>query len=357
MIFIDKQSATEGKKLLESHLLNVRNGKKVSVGLIIQLACKVVQQKIRHTILFFSVMAGRCMCGILSWIVLFIGSMFFATKIVYSTKHSCKKSPVPVPECLLDTIPEQQVHRCRHQTALVRPVPKPTPISHDAFYDCVEESLPSAKKELKSLEHCLPPVPTPILKKPETVEPKPEPVVLRRRETVPSMPATQKPAPLERRLSNVERFLKESSPVPEMAPRENSRFLLGIVYSSCALVAVQFYVLMAALLSSNIPFGLMFLVVCLSIIVALITQICFYRKLDDKVKVTRVSRKRRRESTSETESESSTTTKEFIRECERRGKPVAPVKPFLRIPSTKELFSGIEGLKNTASDLLKKKKL
>lgn len=222
-------------------------------------------------------------------------------------------------------------------------MPKPTQISSDAFYDCVEE-IPALKRELKAL----PEVnlkPEIIMKKIES-EPVIKPVVL-----VPSSPIKKLTAPLERRLSNVERFLKESSPEPESLPRENSRMLLGVVYSSCGFVAVQFYVLIATLFSTNIPFGLMFLVVCLCIIVGLISQICFSpsKKLE-KLSQTHVSRKRRRDQSVNEETQTEFSKNKIILEYERRGKPVAPVKPFrlVRIPSTKELF-------NVASDLLKKK--
>lgn len=227
-------------------------------------------------------------------------------------------------------------------------MPKPTPISPDAFYDCVEE-IPALKKELKSLVR-------------DDQKPERQPEIIKEAiiesqikqidETlnVPSSSPTKPIVPLERRLSNVERFLKESSPEPESIPRENSRMMLGIVYSSCALVAVQFYVLIAALLSTKIPFGLMFLVVCLCIIVSLISQICFCKSTKHEKRET-VSRKRRRNQSTTVESTQTECSKnKIILECERRGKPVAPVKPFrlVRIPSTKELFS-------VASDLLKKK--
>lgn len=239
-------------------------------------------------------------------------------------------------------------------------MPKPTPISSDAFYDCVEE-IAALKKEHKIRERNLTPIEKPKITKTESNVQSLNKKVDTTISKINHVPSTIKsPAPLERRLSNVERFLKESSPEPEFVPRENSRMMLGIVYSSCALVAVQLYVLITALLSTNIPFGLMFLVVCLCIIVALITQICFFSK--SAKRENNVSRKRRRNQSGTDENEIDSSTNKIILECERRGKPVAPVKPFrlVRIPSTKDLFSGIEGLKNTmniASDLLKKKKL
>uniref|UniRef100_A0A336LJP8 CSON008437 protein n=1 Tax=Culicoides sonorensis TaxID=179676 RepID=A0A336LJP8_CULSO len=361
MIFIDNNSATEGKKLLESHLLNARNGKKVSVGLIVKLALKVVQQKIRHTTIYFSVIAAKCMCGILSWIIVFFGSMFFATKIIYSTKHSCKQTPVPVPECLLDTIPEQK-HKCRHQTAMVRPVPKPTPISSDSFYDCVEEKL------TKSLETDINTKDTdriPEIPETEEILSKTEKISTDNLIKSPKIFTSKPRVPLERRLSNVERFLKESSPEPEPLPKENTRLMLGIVYSSCVLVAVQLLILISTLLSTTIPLGLMFLVVCLCIIVGLIWQITFSvrNKTKNLQENSKVSRKRRRTQSNEEENTVTATNNnknKITLKCDTfRGKPVAPVKPFMlvRIPSTKELFSGI-GLKSTmslATDLLKKK--
>lgn len=239
-------------------------------------------------------------------------------------------------------------------------MPKPTPISSDAFYDCVEE-IPALKKELKLRERDLVlAAKSDITKHQSFVQTPIKQVIDTTVDQVKHVTSSPKgPAPLKRRLSNVERFLKESSPEPEVVPRENSRMMLGVVYTGCALVAVQFYVLIATLLTTHIPSGLMFLVVCLIIIVGLITQICFFSKPSIQEKM--VSTKRRRTESITDESQVESSTSKIILECERRGKPVAPVKPFrlVRIPSTKELFSGIEGLKHTmniASDLLKKKK-
>lgn len=241
--------------------------------------------------------------------------------------------------------------------ALVRPVLKQAPITSDAFYDCVEDVLAKNVEKLEKSEV--------VSNKKEKIDFLPE-IKKDFEEKCDSMkkivvPSSKPvPPPLERRLSNVERFLKESSPEPEPLPKkENSRVLLGIVYTGCAFVALQLNILIAILLSTSIPFGLMFLVVCLCVIVALICQICFtVRKTKD---TKHISRKRRRDASVTEEKCVETAKNKIILECERRGKPVAPVKPFIlvRIPSTKELLNGI-GLKasatmNIASDLLKKK--
>jgi Na+-transporting methylmalonyl-CoA/oxaloacetate decarboxylase gamma subunit len=350
------KQAVANKKILESQILRNQSSKeRISLSFVIKLMFKVVQQKIRHTIMFFSLIAAKCLCGIISWVIVIFGSMFFATKVIYTSPSSTSDKKVPVPEFLenlsVKCIHHQKqiskfshlVHHNHQQQKQIRIKPtffKPEYTIPEPFYDCFDPILSEKKGHLIELRN------KNTNKKDQTEE---------RVEEIVSILKTKRGReihrPLERRISNVERFMKECTPeTPEVGTFDpkKSKIMFAVVYFSCAFVAAQFYILLAVLLSSNIPIGLLFLVVCLAVIVGLIGQIVF--AVDPKeIREPKTSEKK------ETSDASQQTMNKIILEFEKKGKPVAPVKPFilLKVASKCDLLKGLK--KQGTNDLLKKK--